>query len=175
MRDGFGPGSSGRRAAVALVAAGVLVAMTTALMGDGAYLWVKSIHIVAVISWMAGLLYLPRLFIYHCAAPVGSVESETFKVMEQRLLGIIMTPAMVVAWVLGGWLAWRGHFFLERWMIGKLVLVLALSGFHGYLARAVGTFADDRNEMTARHWRIANEIPTVLMIGIVVLVVVKPL
>jgi putative membrane protein len=123
---------------------------------------------------MAGLLYLPRLFIYHCDAPRGSAMSETFKIMERRLLEIIMTPAMIVSWALGLWLAYEAGWFKAGWFHGKLALVLALSGVHGYFAGAARAFAEDRNTVSARHWRILNEVPTVLMLGIVVLVVVKP-
>ncbi len=97
------------------------------LMGDEAYLWVKSVHVIAVISWMAGMLYLPRLFIYHCDAPAGSQQSETFKVMERRLLRLIMNPAMIVSWVLGVWLAWQAGFFTSGWFHVKLLAALVLS------------------------------------------------
>jgi putative membrane protein len=139
-----------------------------------AYDWVKAIHLIAVISWMAGMLYLPRLFVYHVAAERGSVQSETFKVMERRLLRAIINPAMVVTWAAGLWLAWHGFAFQGGWLHAKLAAVLLLSGVHGYLAGAVRRFAEDRNEKPARHWRIVNEVPTLLMIAIVVLVVVKP-
>lgn len=134
----------------------------------------KALHIIAVIAWMAGLLYLPRLFIYHCDAPAGSQQAETFKVMERRLLTIIMTPAMMVSWVLGLWLAWSAGVLLSGWFLAKLGCVVALSGAHGYLAGAVRRFAADANEQPARHWRIVNEVPTLLMIAIVILVIVKP-
>jgi len=138
------------------------------------YLWLKAFHVIAVIAWMAGLLYLPRLFVYHCDAPPGSPQSEMFKVMEHRLLKAIMNPAMVAAWVLGLALAWQGEWFRAGWLHGKLGLVLILSGAHGYLARHVRLFAADRNTKPQRHWRIVNEVPTMLMIGIVILAVVKP-
>jgi len=143
------------------------------------YAWIKAFHVIAVISWMAGMLYLPRLFVYHCAAQPGSVQSETFKVMERRLLRAIINPAMVVAWTLGLWLAWEGPdsrygWFATGWFDAKFVLVLALSGIHGMLARWMKDFADDRNRHSARFYRIINEVPTLLMIGIVILVVVKP-
>ncbi|MFT3732603.1 MAG: protoporphyrinogen oxidase HemJ [Hyphomicrobium sp.] len=144
------------------------------MLGDGAYPWIKAFHIIAVISWMAGMLYLPRLFVYHADVPIGSPQSETFKVMEARLLNIITTPAMNVTWVLGLWLAWQGGFWAAPWFHLKLALVLAMSGLHGYLSAATRAFHDDRNTKPARHWRIVNEIPTVLMIGIVILVIVKP-
>jgi protoporphyrinogen IX oxidase len=143
-------------------------------MTAGLYLWLKALHIIAVIAWMAGMLYLPRLFVYHCEAAVGSVQSETFKVMERRLLRAIINPAMIVTWVLGLWLAWSGNFLSVPWLHGKLVLVLAMSGVHGMLARWMKDFAADRNRHTQRFFRIMNEVPTLLMIGIVILVVIKP-
>lgn len=160
-----------------MVALGVTVAATGAVMvalGDAAFLWVKAVHVIAIISWMAGMLYLPRLFIYHCDAEPGSRQSETFKVMERRLLQIIINPAMIVSWVLGLWLAWTAGYFSEGWLHAKLAFVLALSAVHGYFSAAVRAFAEDRNTKPARHWRIVNEVPTLLMIGIVILVIVKP-
>jgi putative membrane protein len=139
------------------------------------YLWLKALHIIAVISWMAGLLYLPRLMIYHCAAEKGSVQSETFKVMERRLLKAIMTPAMLVSWALGLYLAFvHVGFAGNGWLHAKLALVVALSASHGFQARWVREFAEDRNTRPQRFYRIANEVPTLLMIGIVILAVVKP-
>jgi putative membrane protein len=165
--------SAGSRAGAALVFTVVITALIF-FFGDRAYLWIKAIHVVAIISWMAGLLYLPRLFIYHCDAPKGSVQSETFKIMEGRLLNIIMTPAMVITWVLGLWLAWQQEFFSQGWMIAKIVLVFVLSGVHGYFSASARAFRQDRNEKPPRHWRIVNEVPTLLMVAIVILVVVKP-
>ena len=177
----MGPGSERASGANAAMRAGVsiaiLVILTAALFWlapDGFYLWAKAIHVIAVISWMAGMLYLPRLFVYHVAAEKGSTQSETFKVMERRLLRAIINPAMTVAWVFGLWLAWKGFGFAGGWLHAKLAAVLIMSGVHGYLSAAVRKFAEDRNEKTARHWRIVNEIPTLLMIAIVVLVIVKP-
>ncbi len=166
--------SPGMRAAVALGVTGALCLAVAALAGEAAYPWLKAVHVIAVISWMAGMLYLPRLFIYHCGAAPGSETSEMFKVMERRLLRIIINPAMIVAWVLGLWLAWKGGHFAAGWLHAKLALALALSGVHGFFSAAVRRFGEDRNTMTARQWRIWNEVPTVLMIGIVILVVVKP-
>lgn len=162
------------RAGVALAITAISAALMMLIFGDAAYLWIKAFHVIAIIAWMAGMLYLPRLFVYHADVPVGSPQSETFKVMEARLLNIITTPAMVVAWVLGLWLAWRSGFWSAPWLHAKLALVLALSGLHGYLSAATRAFREDRNTKPARHWRIVNEIPTVLMIGIVILVIVKP-
>ena len=138
------------------------------------YLWIKAFHVIAVIAWMAGMLYLPRLFVYHCDAEKGSVQSETFKVMERRLLKAIINPAMIVAWVLGLYLAWDGGWFSSGWLHGKLALVLGLSAVHGLYARWVRDFAADRNTRPARFYRVWNEAPTVLLVGIVILVVVKP-
>lgn len=162
------------RAAIALLVTVVATAGVIFVLGDAAYLWVKAVHVIAIISWMAGMLYLPRLFIYHCDAPAGSQQSETFKVMERRLLRIIMNPAMIISWVLGVWLMWQGGFLTSGWMHGKLALVLLLSGVHGFFSASVRRFGEDRNTVSARHWRMWNEAPTVLMVGIVILVIVKP-
>lgn len=162
------------RAAIAIAATVALLAAAWALLGPGAYLWMKAAHVIAVIAWMAGMLYLPRLFIYHCDAPAGSAQSETFKVMERRLLRAIINPAMVLTWVLGLWLAWQGDFFSAGWFHAKLALVLALSGVHGFFSASVRKFAADSNTISQRAWRIWNEVPTVLMIAIVILVIVKP-
>jgi putative membrane protein len=138
------------------------------------YLWIKALHVVAVIAWMAGMLYLPRLFVYHSDSPKGSIQSDTFKLMERRLLKAIMTPAMIVTWVLGLILVWQGGWMTSGWLHAKLALVLLLSGAHGFLSRAVKDFAADRNTRPAKFYRMINEVPTVLMIGIVILVIVKP-
>jgi putative membrane protein len=138
------------------------------------YLWLKTLHILAVISWMAAMLYLPRLMVYHAEAPAGSALSETFKVMERRLLKGIATPAMIATWIFGLWLAWDAGFFSSGWLHAKLLLVVVLSGIHGFLAGAVRKFAEDRNTRSARTWRILNEVPAVLLVFIVILVVFKP-
>jgi len=138
------------------------------------YAWLKAFHVIAVIAWMAGMLYLPRLFVYHCEAPRGSAQSETFKVMERRLLKAIINPAMIATWILGLTLAFQGEWWRAGWLHGKLALVLLLSGVHGMLARNVKEFAADRNARPARYYRLLNEAPTVLMVGIVILVIVKP-
>jgi protoporphyrinogen IX oxidase len=166
--------SPARRAAISLAVTVVIAGALVLALGDGAYLWIKAVHVIAVIAWMAGMLYLPRLFVYHADTQVGSAQSETFKVMEARLLNIITTPAMIVTWVLGLWLAWRSGFWTAGWLHAKFALVLALSGLHGYLSAATRAFREDRNTKPARHWRIINEVPTVLMMGIVILVIVKP-
>ena len=139
-----------------------------------AYPWIKALHVIAVISWMAGMLYLPRLFVYHCDAEVGSKQSETFKVMEWRLLKAIINPAMAVTWLAGLYLAWSGHWYTSGWFHGKLTLVLILSGVHGFFSRWVKDFAADRNTRSQKFYRIINEVTTVLMILIVILVIVKP-
>ena len=138
------------------------------------YEWIKALHVIAVISWMAGMLYLPRLFVYHCEAEIGSKQSETFKVMERRLLKGIINPAMIVTWLVGLYLAWAGHWYLSGWFHLKLLLVLVMSAVHGFFVRYVRAFAADKNQRSQKFYRIINEVPTVLMIGIVVLVVVKP-
>jgi putative membrane protein len=138
------------------------------------YDWIKALHVVAIISWMAALLYLPRLFIYHCAAAPGSEKSETFKIMERRLLKAIMTPAMIVSWLAGLYLAWSANWWTSGWFIVKLIAVVALSGAHMFLAAETRRFAEDRNQRPARFFRVVNEIPTLLMIVIVVFVIVKP-
>ena len=138
------------------------------------YLWIKALHIMAVIAWMAALLYLPRLMVYHSMVEKGSAESETFKVMERRLLKAISTPAMIVTWLAGLYLIWDGGWISSGWLHAKLLLVVAMSAVHGFQAKWVREFANDTNTRPPRFYRIANEVPTVLMIGIVILVVVKP-
>jgi protoporphyrinogen IX oxidase len=138
--------------------------------------YIRAFHVIAIIAWMAGLLYLPRLFVYHAASKKGSEQSETFKVMERRLLRLITTPAMLAAWIFGLILAFSGAIDWSRdgWFHAKLVLVVLLSAYHGCLAMWTKDFALDRNTHSPRFYRIANEIPTLLMIGIVILVVVRP-
>ena len=138
------------------------------------FFWIKALHVVAIISWMAALLYLPRLLVYHAEAETGSKQSETFKIMERRLLRFIGTPAMLVAWASGLWLAFEAGAFREGWLHGKLLLVVLLSGVHGFFSRCVKDFDADRNLRSQKFYRIINEVPTVLMIGAVILVVVKP-
>ncbi len=138
-------------------------------------LWIMALHVLAVISWMAGLLYLPRLFVYHAEAERGSAVSETFKIMERRLLKGITNPAMIVVWLSGLYNVYAFGDLRAPWLHAKILLVLAMSAFHGYLARQTRAFAEDRNDKSSRFYRVINELPTVLMIGIVVLVVVKPI
>ena len=138
-------------------------------------LYIKAFHIISVIAWMAGVLYLPRLFVYHTEAEKGSRQSETFKIMGRRLLKAIITPAMIASWVFGLVLAFQTVDWSQAgWFHLKLVLVVVLSGFTGFLARWTREFAEDRNTHTQRFFRIANEVPTLLMIVIVILAVVKP-
>lgn len=162
------------RAAVALSAFVAFIAIVLHVDPSESYLWIKALHIIAVISWMAGLLYLPRLFIYHTDAPAGSQQSETFKVMEQRLIRFIMNPAMMISWALGLYLAWSVYGFSGGWLHAKITLVFILTVTHVYFSRSAKKFARDENTRSARHWRLMNEVPTVLMIAIVILVVVKP-
>jgi protoporphyrinogen IX oxidase len=139
------------------------------------YPYLLALHIIAMVAWMAGMFYLPRLFVYHADAKVGSEMSETFKTMERRLLKFIMTPAMVVTWLCGiGLLILMPVYLQLPWMQAKLVLVLMMSGLHGYYAGAVRKFAADKNTRSQKFWRWMNEAPTLLLIAIVVLVVVKP-
>lgn len=138
------------------------------------YPWIKAIHLIAAIAWMAGMLYLPRLFVYHCEAEPGSAQSETFKIMERRLLRAIINPAMIGTWALGLWLVWSSEAWRAGWFQAKFVLVVILSTMHGFLARWRKDFAADRNRHSAKFYRVVNELPTLLLIGIVILAVVKP-
>jgi putative membrane protein len=137
------------------------------------YLWIKALHVIAVISWMAALFYLPRLFVYHTGVGPGA-QSELFKTMERRLTRYIMAPAMGVAWLAGLALIYFGDFHGAGWLHAKLALVVVLTAAHFYFGFAQRAFARDENHRTARFYRILNEVPTVLMIGIVILVIVKP-
>ncbi len=162
------------RAAIALVVTLVGVLVLGAVAPVSAVAWIKVLHVLAVISWMAGMLYLPRLFVYHSQATPGSETSETFKVMERKLLEYIVNPAMIVTWVAGLWLAWQVFGFRGGWLHGKILLVILLSGAHGFFAGAVRRFEEDRNTRSHGFWRMMNEVPTVLMVLIVILVIVKP-
>jgi putative membrane protein len=172
MPSAGGPAMLRALTGVAITAglAGLLVLWNPA----GLYLWLKALHVIAIIAWMAGMLYLPRLFVYHCESEPGSQQSETFKVMERRLLRAIINPAMVVSWVVGLWLMWAGGFLVSGWMHAKLLLVLAMTAMHGFLSCWVRAFAADRNLHSQKFYRFINEVPTILMIGIVILVIVKP-
>ncbi|MCY1665373.1 protoporphyrinogen oxidase HemJ [Rhizobium sp. SL86] len=165
---------AGLRAAVALAVFVGLLGGIYLARPDDLYLWLKAFHVIAVIAWMAGLFYLPRLFIYHTDAPPGSDQSETFKVMERRLLKVIMNPAMMITWVLGLYLAFDGFRFQGGWLHAKILLVVLLTIAHMHQSRAVRQFAADGPRRSARYWRMMNEVPTVLMMLIVILVIVKP-
>ena len=140
------------------------------------YPWLKALHVIAVIAWMAGMFYLPRLYIYHCETKPGSAESERFKVMETKLLRLIINPAMIAAWIFGGALVsipgvvdWS-----SGWSWVKAIAVILMAGFHGALSKWRREFLNDRNRKTARFYRLANEVPTVLMVIIVIMVIVRP-
>jgi protoporphyrinogen IX oxidase len=140
------------------------------------FVWIKALHVVSVIAWMAGLLYLPRLFVYHASAKPGSELSETLKIMERRLLRAIMNPAMIAAYVFGGWMLWdlSPAVWGEAWLWVKLAGVTILTAAHHYNAAWMKAFARDANLRSAGFYRIANEVPTLAMILIVFMVVVKP-
>lgn len=140
------------------------------------YLIVKSLHIIAIISWMAGMLYLPRLFVYHAQAATGSDASEMLKTMERKLLRYIINPAMILSFIFGGILVFQIDALApgNGWFHAKLTLVILLTAIHGLLARHRRAFAEDRNTHSAKYYKILNEVPTVLMIGIVFLVILKP-
>lgn len=141
------------------------------------YFWLKALHIISFTAWMAGMFYLPRLFAYHADAKTGSELSETLKIMERRLLRIIINPAMAATWIFGVWLSFVIHAWEPgegKWIHAKLLLVLLMSGLHGFLATCRKEFERDANTRSAKFYRLLNEVPTVLLIGIVFLVVFKP-
>lgn len=138
------------------------------------YLWIKALHVLAIISWMVGMLYLPRLFVYHVDVPAGSPQALTFAMMEKRLQRYIMLPALIVTWITGLTLAIQGAWFKAGWLHGKLLLVVLLTGLHGYLSAERKRLAIGKSTHDAKFYRILNEVPTLLLIGIVILVVVKP-
>lgn len=144
-------------------------------MGD-LYSWVKALHLISVIAWMAGMLYLPRLYVYHAGVAVGSEQSETFKVMERRLLRAIINPAMGATFLFGIWLLvlYGPDIWSQGWWHVKLLMVVLMTATHGFLSRWRKDFEADRNTRPARFYRFANEVPTVLMIVIIVMVIVKP-
>ena len=137
-------------------------------------LWIKAAHIISVIAWMAALLYLPRLFVYHCEAESGSELDEKLKIMERRLMKAIMTPAMIATWAFGLWAAWLVSFWTDGWFLVKIVCVIGITVQHMACAKWLRTFAEGNNENSQRFYRIMNEVPAVLMIIIVIMVVVKP-
>ena len=138
------------------------------------YEWFKVAHIISFVAWMVGLLYLPRLMVYHSVAKRGSDLSENFKVMERRLLKAIMTPAMIATWIFGLAMAAMSGFWFEIWFMAKFALVIVLSGFHMVAIGWVRKFAVDENQKSQRFFRMVNEIPTLMMIFIVILVIIKP-
>lgn len=162
------------RAAMALIVFLALAALVFLVSPGQRYLWVKALHVIAVISWMAGMVYLPRLFVYHADARAGGEADMTFKVMERRLLKVIMTPAMLISWLAGLWLAYAAAFHVDIWFWVKFVAVVGMTAMHFYLAKSVKRFAAGENAVSAGRWRALNEIPTVLMLVSVVMVVVKP-
>ncbi|MBB6260795.1 putative membrane protein [Paenochrobactrum gallinarii] len=170
--------SSGSKVAIRAMSALAIVLIGFGILfhvnPEGAYNWIKALHVIAIISWMAAMLYLPRLFVYHSTIAVGSETSELFKVMERRLLRVIMNPAMIIAWITGLWMAWDMFAFKGGWLHGKLLLVVLMSAAHGILSKSMRRFAADQNTKSSKYWRIFNEIPTILMILIVILVIVKP-
>ncbi|OJX46278.1 protoporphyrinogen oxidase HemJ [Devosia sp. 66-22] len=139
------------------------------------YDWIKALHVISVLAWMAGMMYLPRLFVYHAEAQVGSEKSETFKVMERRLYRGITTPAMVATWVFGLAMVFHGLIdWSSIWPWVKAASVVALSGIHGFYGRLLRDFANDRNRRPSRFFRMINELPFVLAIVIVIMVIVRP-
>ena len=148
--------------------------VTEILHSQSFYLWIKAFHIIAVIAWMAGLLYLPRLFVYHCETTPGTPESERFKVMEHKLMRGIINPSMIAVWILGLTLSFITGAWHEGWFHAKFALVIVMSAIHGFDAMTLKAFARDANTRTARFYRIWNEVPAVLMVLIVLLAVVKP-
>jgi putative membrane protein len=138
------------------------------------YPWLKAFHIIAVIAWMAGMLYLPRLFVYHCETQPGTPEYERFTVMERKLMRVIINPSMAAVWILGLTLAYTLDIWGQGWFHLKLLLVIIMSGLHGMLSRYRRDFEHGQNTKTQRFYRIVNEVPAVLMALIVILVVVKP-
>ena len=138
------------------------------------YLWLKALHIISVVAWMAGMLYLPRLFVYHAGVAPGGEPAASFKVMERRLMRAIINPAMIATWIFGLALAYSGNWWLAPWFHAKVLLVLLMSAVHGLLSRWRKDFERDANRHSQKFYRIINEVPTILLIGIVILVVLKP-
>ena len=139
------------------------------------YLWIKAFHLIAAISWMVGLLYLPRLYVYHAIVEPGSARAETFALMERRLLKAIMTPAMIVTFILGFWMIiLNPGLFEEWWFIAKFVMVFIMAGVHGKLSKMRRGLEDGSDVRSDKYYRVWNEVPTVLLIGIVIMVIVQP-
>ena len=170
-------GQAMMRMSIGIVALVVLTALLFFFASDSFYPWAKVVHVLAVISWMAGMLYLPRLYVYHAGVKPGSEASEMLKVMERRLLRLIINPAMAATWIFGLWLVsilgWE-NLKHAGWFHAKLTLVILMQVAHAFFARWRRAFAEDRNIHTAKFYRIINEVPALLMIIIVLLVVVKP-
>ena len=166
------------RTIVVLVVAVVVVAALFVFVPASALLWVKAAHVFFIVAWMAGMLYLPRLFVYHTECGANSPQAETFKTMERRLLKGIMTPSMLVTWVLGIWLATKGGWFAmdggNVWLHAKIALVVVMSGVHGYYAGSTKRFARGELRQSSKFWRLMNEVPAVLLALILILVIVKP-
>jgi putative membrane protein len=141
---------------------------------NNAFLWIKVVHILALIAWMAGMFYLPRLFVYHAGVAKGGEQAQLFALMERRLMRYIMLPALLVTWLSGLYLASTGNFFSAGWLHGKLALVIILTGLHGYFSLLRKDFLRQTNHHSAAFYRGINEVPTILLIGIVILVVIKP-
>jgi len=161
-------------ALISLLLVAVPLAALSLLEPDGFIeAWIKAVHVIAVIAWMAGMLYLPRLFVYHCQAETGSVQAQTFKIMERRLLRAIINPSMIVVWITGLWMAWKIFGFHGGWLHLKIMVVVLMSAFHGFLASSTRRFACNCNQLSQKTWRILNEVPTLLMIIAVIAVVVK--
>jgi len=162
------------RALISLLLVAAPLAALSYIEPDGfVEAWIKALHVIAVIAWMAGMLYLPRLFVYHCQAEAGSVQAQTFKIMERRLLRAIINPSMIIVWITGLWMAWKIFGFHGGWLHLKIMVVLLLSAFHGFLSRSTRRFATDNNRLSQKTWRVLNEVPTLLMIVAVIAVVVK--
>ena len=145
-------------------------------LSSNAYIWFKALHIIVVITWMAGMLYLPRLYVYHCRAEVGSLQAETFKIMERKLLKVIINPSMILVFIFGSVLLANldKESWLESWLHTKLVLVFLLTVQHVLMARWQKDFENDRNIRPAKFYRWMNEVPAVLMVGIIICAVVRP-
>jgi putative membrane protein len=145
------------------------------LQADAFYLWIKALHVIAVIAWMAGMFYLPRLFVYHAASPIGSPQSETFKVMEAKLMRIIMMPAATLTWLMGGAMLTLNPALLgEPWLMVKLTFVIGLTAMHFVMIGWRKAFAQDRNRHSEKFYRMMNEVPTLALMVIVVMVIVRP-
>ncbi len=166
------------RTIVFLIVAAALVAALFLAVPDSALLWVKAAHVFFIVAWMAGMLYLPRLFVYHTECGANAPQAETFKTMERRLLKGIMTPSMLVTWVLGLWLATKGGWFTmdggNGWLHAKIALVVVMSGVHGFYAGSTRRFARGELRQSSKFWRLMNEVPAVLLALILVLAIVKP-